>query len=217
MTSAHRTVLDALKRRGRASVPQLADELSLNIETVRDHLKALVARDLVRRDGVERSGPGRPAIMYSLTEAAEALFPRREGEVLRELASWLLANRHEGLLDGFFAEYITRRREEALARVSHLTGRARIEEVARILAELGFQPVVEGLGSSTKLRLCHCPMRDLVQVTRIPCRLEVGLVSELLGEPVQRVSYLPEGDMSCSYERQGSGTHQAATGHLRRL
>src|SRR5690606_35770001 len=33
MTPSHRALLDALKRRGRSSVPQLAEELGLNIET----------------------------------------------------------------------------------------------------------------------------------------------------------------------------------------
>ncbi len=206
LTSSHRVLIDALKRRGRASVPQLAEELSLNIETIRDHLKSLVARDLVRReeqprgDATARSGPGRPEILYSLTDAAEVLFPRREGDVLRELGAYLVHHDQEVLLTDFFDEYIERRRAVASARVAHLEGRARVEEVARIFAEFGFMPVLEDDDDTPRIRLCHCPLRELVDATRIPCRAEIGFLAELLGERLTRVAYIPAGDDSCSYE-----------------
>lgn len=203
MTPSHRSLLDALKRRGRASVPQLAEEFGLNIETVRDHLKTLVARELVRRESATRSGPGRPEIVYTLTDAAEVLFPRREGEVLRELGAYLVAGGHEQLLRDFFTQYIGRRREEVESRVAHLHGRARLEEVARIFSELGFMPVIEERDDTPRLRLCHCPLRDLVDATRIPCRAEIGFLAELLDERLTRVSYIPEGGDSCSYEPAG--------------
>ena len=205
VSPSQRTLLDALKRRGRASVPQLAADLKLNIETIRDHLKTLGSRELVRRDGVVRSGPGRPEVMYTLTDAAEALFPRREGEVLRELGSYLLNDGHDQLLRDFFGQYVNRRRDAALARVAHLDGDARVEEVARIFSELGFMPVVERVGGTIRLRLCHCPLRDLVDATKIPCGAEIAFLAELLGERPSRVSYLPDGDMSCTYEAVGAG------------
>jgi len=204
VSPSQRTLLDALKRRGRASVPQLAAELGLNIETIRDHLKTLGSHDLVRRDGVVRSGPGRPEVVYILADAAEALFPRREGEVLRELGSYLLNEGHERLLRDFFGQYIDQRREAALARVAHLEGTARVEEVARIFSELGFMPVVERVGDTARLRLCHCPLRDLVDATKIPCGAELAFLAELLGERPSRVSYLPDGDTSCTYEAVGA-------------
>jgi predicted ArsR family transcriptional regulator len=49
------------------------------------------------------------------------------------------------------------------------------------------------------LRLCHCPVRELVKVTMVPCRAEVGFVTELLGEKLTRVSYIPSGHAACSY------------------
>ena len=205
VSPSQRTLLDALKRRGRASVPRLAADLKLNIETVRDHLKTLESRALVCRDGVVRSGPGRPEVVYTLADAAKALFPRREGEILRELGVYLLHGGHERLLRDFFEQYIDQRRGAALARVAHLGGTARVEEVARIFSELGFMPVVESVGDTTRLRLCHCPLRDLVDATKIPCGAEIAFLSELLGERPARVRYLPDGDTSCTYETAGAG------------
>lgn len=196
---SQRAILDALKRRGEATTAGLAAELGLNAETVRDHLRALGAHGLVRRAGSVRGGRGRPELVHGLTPAAEALFPRREGETLRQLAAYLRENGHERLLERFFERLVAERRQEALARVAPLAGRERLEEVARILTELGFMAEVEGAADGPRLRLCHCPLRELVDETAIPCRAEIGFVAELLGETLARVSYIPAGDPSCSY------------------
>jgi len=194
-----RSILDLLKRSGTATIPELARELGLNIETVRGHLRTLTAQALVRREGARRRGPGRPEIVYGLTSNAEALFPRREGTVLRELASYLKRSGHGHLLREFIQHGIAQRRDEALGRVAHLKGRKRVEEVARILRELGFMARVEGSAATTTLRLCHCPLRALVDATRAPCRAELGFIEELLGARLARLSYIPAGAPSCSY------------------
>ncbi len=196
---SHRALVDALKRRGGATVPELAGELSLSVETVREHLRTLESRALVARNGTRRRGPGRPEIRFMLTPDAEALFPRREGEVLRALAGFLATRGHQPLLRAFYEEYLAEVRASAMARVAHLEGGARLEEVARVFAELGFMPVLEMGGAAPQLRLCHCPVRALVDVTQVPCRAESGLLRELLGDEPARVSFMPEGDAACAY------------------
>src|SRR5690606_12134927 len=71
-----------LKQQGAATIPELAARMGLNVETVRHHVQAVERQELIARVGTRRAGRGRPEIVYGLTAAAEALFPRREGEVL---------------------------------------------------------------------------------------------------------------------------------------
>lgn len=196
---SHRSLLDALKRRGGATVPELARGLSLSVETVREHLRTLESRALVARNGTTRRGPGRPEIRFTLTEDAEALFPRREGDVLRALAGFLAARGHQPLLRAFYEEYLADVRGSAMARVAHLEGEARLAEVAQVFAELGFMPVLETGGDAPQLRLCHCPVRALVEVSQVPCRAEERLLRELLGEAPARASFMPEGGAACAY------------------
>lgn len=198
-------ILDLLKRQGRATTPQMALALGLNIETVRDHLKALAGHGLVVREGSRRTGPGRPELVYGLTPEAEALFPRQEGEILRELASHLAQTGNEHVLREFLERRIASRREAALARVRPLAGRQRVAEVARIFSELGFMAVLEEHTDGPRLRLCHCPIRALVEATRVPCRVESDFVAALLGHEPARVSYIPAGDASCSYQTKAEG------------
>jgi predicted ArsR family transcriptional regulator len=194
-----RELLNRLKRQGFATIPALAEEAELNVETVRHHLQALVAEGLVEREGTRRSGPGRPEVVYALTGAAETLFPRREGEILRGLVVHLMSTGNEALLQEFFDSYIDERRADAQARMVGLEGRERMEEAARIMSELGFMAVAHEGAESPELRLCHCPLREMVDVTRIPCRAELGFLRELVGERVTRLSYIPAGDASCTY------------------
>jgi predicted ArsR family transcriptional regulator len=196
---SQRSILETLKLQGSTTIPRLATELGLNVETVRAHLRTLVSLGLARRQGSLRDGPGRPEIVYGLTSEAEGLFARREGEVLGALAAYLRETGQEAILQEFFDRYIGARRLEAMARVEGLEGRERLDEAARILTELGFMARIEETPEGPKLRLCHCPLRELVQVTKIPCRAEIGFVQELLGDRLARVSYIPSGDTSCSY------------------
>ncbi|HSJ23722.1 MAG TPA: hypothetical protein VK929_03490 [Longimicrobiales bacterium] len=197
-----RQILELLKRGGPATALRLAGDLALNVETLRGHLKTLALHGLVERRSSLRGGRGRPEIVFGLTAEAESLFPRREGELLSGLAAYLGESGHGELLRGFLERYIGDRRDEALTRVQGLSGRARRAEVARILSELGFMAeLVEPAPDADAggVRLCHCPIRDLVAVTRLPCRLEQDFVAELMGEELTRVSYMPAGDISCTY------------------
>lgn len=197
-------VLDVLKRRGDSTVPELALALELNVETVRYHVRSLERSGYARRADTRRSGPGRPELLYGLTSQAETLFPRSEGAILGALAAHLQATGNELLLREFFEAYVSARRDEAMARVEGLTGAARVEEVARIMSEFGFMATAGQAGDEPGLHLCHCPLRELVEVTRIPCRAELGFIRELLGEPLTRLSYIPAGDATCSYRAQAS-------------
>jgi predicted ArsR family transcriptional regulator len=199
LSASQRQILDLLKRRGVSTIPALAAGVALNVETVRHHLRALASLGYAERRGTRAAGPGRPEVLYALTAAAEKLFPRREGEVLRELAAHLAATGNESLLQEFFDGYIGARRAGALARVAGLSGAARLEEIARILSELGFMASVEAVRGRPRLHLCHCPLRDLVEVSRVPCRAELGFIRELLGGELTRLAYMPAGDASCSY------------------
>jgi DeoR family suf operon transcriptional repressor len=212
MTDTRRRLLLRLKRHGAMTLATISESFDLSPETLRSHLRDLEAEGVVERAGVRRHGRGRPEVVYRLAPAAERMFPQREGEVLGELAAFLVQSGRQDLIQGFFEERMARRRAEALERVEGLTGRARMEEIADILTEEGFMAEVEtSAEGEPELRLCHCPIRELVEVSAVPCRAEIGLVRELLGD-LARNSYIPDGEPACSYSsprRDGAGEERA--------
>lgn len=199
LSLSQQRVLERLKRTGATTIPSLAGELSLNVETLRHHLRALESLGYVERQGTRKPRPGRPEVVYALTVQVERLFPTRQGEVLRGLAEYLKETGNSSLMEEFFERWISSRRPAALARVNGLTGEARLREVAAIMAELGFMASAEMDGDSAQLHLCNCPLRDLVEVTKAPCRAEIAFIRELMGERLTRLAYIPSGDTSCSY------------------
>lgn len=198
--ASQRRVLVLLKRDGEQSVGELAARLELAAETVRGHMSALAGHGLVRRAGSRKDGPGRPEILYGLTDGAETLFPQEEGRLLRELTAYLTGEGHDGVLEAFFEARLERQREEARERVQGLDGRERLEAVADVLTEEGFMAeVVEDGDGEAGLRLCHCPLKEMVAVSRLPCRAEVAWIRQLLGLELTRRSWMPEGDRTCTY------------------
>lgn len=203
---SQRGLLVELKRRGEATLEEVGAPLDLASATVREHMNALAARGLVRRAGRRRDGPGRPRIVYALSDRGESLFPQREGELLRELAEHLVDSGRQRVLEEFFEGRIGEQREAAAARLEGLEGEERAREVARILSEQGFMAEIEERADGDLLlRLCHCPLRELVEASRLPCRAEIDFVEELLGEELSRESWMPDGDHSCTYRIPAGG------------
>lgn len=198
--ASQRTLLELLKRRGEATLAELETGIEVARETVRSHLESLAAQQLIERSGVRRRGPGRPQVLYRLSAQGEALFPRREGEMLAELARYLLESEHPELLEEFFVARNGAKRARLASRLKGLGAGERLNEIARSLSKEGYlaEAALEG-GEPIRLRLCHCPLRDLVAVTHLPCRAEMKLVEELVGRPLQRSQFMPDGDTSCTY------------------
>ncbi len=203
---SQRRLLGLIKRSGECTLAQLEAGFDLNRETLRTHLKSLAAMGLVERPGVHRSGPGRPHVLYRLTVAGEALFPRREGALLGELAGFLHEQGRRDLLEKFFDLRLARRRQELTPRVAGLRGRERLEAVAEILSEEGFIAEVVAGETGPRLRLCHCPILDLVATSDLPCRFEMRLIETLLGERSRRETFIPDGDHACTYSISTTST-----------
>lgn len=202
-----RELLHLLKRRGPSTTGELAEDFDLASGTLREHLKSLEARRLVERVGRRREGPGRPHVLYGLTDAGEALFPRGEAELLVSLVEFLLASGRDEVIDEFFEQRVDRAYSEAADRVEKMTMEHRAAAVVRILADAGFMPEVDtdAATGDTIVKLCHCPLKSVIAVTRRPCAAEERFVSQVVGAELERLSYMPDGDECCSYRVRRPG------------
>ncbi len=137
--------------------------------------------------------------------------------MLRELATFLLERGRRDLLEEFFEARLARKRREVEGSVSGLEGRERLERIAEILSEDGFVAEVTDSKVGPRLRLCHCPIQDLVAVSDLPCRFELALIEGLLGGRLDREAFMPEGSHACIYsissaraKRQGGSRRDSA-------
>lgn len=195
-----RAILAALKRRGPSALLELRGDVPLAPATLREHLLALTREGLVARRGTRTAGRGRPEVIWALEPAAEELFPNRDGAILHELVAWLGSHGGTALLGGFFSGRVGRRRRAARRRLAHKRGLGRVAEMARMLSEEGYlAEAVRGGGGEPVLRIFHCPVKDLVAATDLPCRTELGLVRELLGGTLTRFEHAAHKQGTCSY------------------
>ncbi|MGD8494758.1 MAG: MarR family transcriptional regulator [Gemmatimonadales bacterium] len=196
-----RQLLLLLKRRGPSTTAELADECHLAQGTLREHLYSLDARGLIERAGSRRQGPGRPRVVYRLSDVGESLFPSNEAELLAAFVQHLLATGRAELVDRFFEQRSELAYAEAAPALEGVPVEEREREAVRVLKAAGFMPELlrdEATGEMI-LQLCNCPLKSVIAITRRPCAAEEKLVAQLVDARIERFAYMPEGDDSCSY------------------
>ena len=169
-------IVDELRRSPRGlGIAELARRVGLHANTVRWHLGVLADAGILSSRREERTTPGRPRIVYTLSDRTEA----GDGDSHRMLAT-ILAGALDEVGDG----------PERAERAGHAWGRnlvpsARGEnggaadaagEVVELLAGHGFRPELAG----GELRMHHCPYRDLAP--GVVCAVHLGLIRGALDE-----------------------------------
>jgi predicted ArsR family transcriptional regulator len=196
---SQQAIMAHLRRLGPSTLADLGARIELAVPTLREHIHVLLGRGLVREAGRRGEGPGRPSTLYALSPQGAELFPLREHELLQRLVLHLHEQGKSELLESFFAGEAKHANAASRKRLEGLTGRERLDEVARIMTERGFMAEIDDSGDRPRLRLCNCPLRHIVEVSHLPCKAEIGFVRELLGEKMARETFMPDGDHTCSY------------------
>src|SRR5258708_9166716 len=78
--STRMEVLELIRRKGRASAEAIASDLGVTPNAIRQHLTNL-ERDGFVVNHPERRARGRPSLLFSLTERADSVFPKRYGQL----------------------------------------------------------------------------------------------------------------------------------------
>jgi predicted ArsR family transcriptional regulator len=185
----------ALLRRSRSTVNELAEALGLTDNGVRSHLTALERDGLVEQVATVRQGVGKPAYLYGLTSAGEALPSKAYIPAL-------------DLLLGVMEDRLGRERTEALLEEAGRRAappasgglRERVEAAAALLVALGGDVEVEEVeGGGYRLRGHGCPLGWVVSGHPGACRLAEAMVEGVVGAPVRECCAKGE-HPSCRFE-----------------
>ncbi|HEV7885974.1 MAG TPA: ArsR family transcriptional regulator [Acidimicrobiales bacterium] len=195
-------ILAALKRRGEARAEELASSLGVTVSALRQHLVSLTGEGLVGHREV-RSGPGRPKHFYSLTAAAEALFPKTYDELVSELLEYV-SDEDPALLERVFERRRERRVLGARARLAGLSSlEDKVVELARILDEDGYLAEVVPAEAAGAFRVVehNCAILGVAARYGQACTSEIDFIRTVLPEAeVDRVSHILAGARQCAYE-----------------
>jgi predicted ArsR family transcriptional regulator len=199
MQSTRQEILEILKEERQATVEDLAQRLELTPMTIRHHLNVLQAQNLVVAAKVRRSQKvGRPRLVYTLTEAADELFPQSYGELARHLVSEVKETVGEEETRAIFRRIANRIIKEAPAPVEGQTFEDRMEQVTGFLESLGFILRWEKTDEGYIFANINCPYRRVSAEHTEVCTMDTMLLEGLLGVEPQRLGSLREGDAACS-------------------
>lgn len=191
-------ILEILKRKGKATLDELAKELGLVPVTVRAHLSVLQREDLVSAEEV-RGKVGRPFYVYSLTEESERLFPKR----YHSLASLILETIEASEGEAKLAHLFDRMSDTMVANhKDQMTGKsleARVAEAVRILNQEGAMAEWEKTEDGFAVWEHNCPFFLVAQRHPKVCRIDHLFLSKFVGKPVESTHRIVDGHPRCGY------------------
>lgn len=209
MQRTRKDILTILKRKKKATLDELATALGLVPVTVRAHLSVLERQNLIGSQEV-RGRIGRPFYVYSLTEGAEELFPKRYDTLASRLLEAIEAVGGEkevkAVLDcassRWAGEYAGRMRGKGLLE--------RVAEVTRIRDEEGAMAEYQQTSEGYVISEHNCVAFLVSQRRREVCSVEAGFLSKLLDLDVEQTSCMLDGAAQCSFLVRNSDSSLAS-------
>ena len=201
VSAAQRSVLYAVRRRGEATVTDVASMLDMSPSGARQHLTGLADVGLLEvGDAARAAGQhGRSERAYRIAPAAEALFPRAYGELTNQLLGFLPSD----AVVAAFQQRRDHRIEQARARLaSKRSFDAKVDELARILDEDGYMASVErDADGPPRIVERNCAIFAVAREHATCCSTELEFLRAALPEAdIERVTHMMAGASSCSYE-----------------
>ena len=198
MQSTRQEILEILKEDRQATVEDLADRLELTPMTIRHHLNVLQAQNLVEASTVRRSQKvGRPRLVYTLTEAADELFPQSYGDLARYLLSEIKESMGPEETDAILRRIAERIATESPPPHEGQTFEERLDQIIEFLDGMGFLFRWDKTDEGYVLTNANCPYRMVTREHPEICAMDSILIERLLGVAPQELSSLRAGDAAC--------------------
>jgi DeoR family suf operon transcriptional repressor len=191
LPTTRRAILNLLKRQGPLAAVEVAQALALTPAAIRMQLANLEEDGLLERtESATTGGRGRPAHLYTLTSAAEVLYPKRYGDLTTELLGYL-GGPDGAPVDALFEQRRRRRVDGALPRLAHLSFDEQVAAITAILDEDGYLADAARQEDGSWLVTEHnCAILTVAQGFSQACSSELAFLRDALpGATVERVAY----------------------------
>jgi len=207
-------VLRGVLNHGPVSAASLGELLSLTPAAVRRHLDALEQANMIEVASLKQygAGAGRPARRYVIAPQGHERLGNDYLMIARNALEMLRDTVGESALETFAsaraAEMEARYRPVVEAAGEDVAARA--QALAEAMSRDGFvttaqitEPPAGRLAPGkllASIQLCqgHCPIRDLAEDFQVFCEQETGIISDLLGVDVRRLSTMAGGAHVCT-------------------
>ncbi len=196
--STRDTILRTLRSQGKCTVKDLAKAAKVSPVSVRHHLTNLEQESLVAVEEV-RHGVGRPRHLFSLTDSAMELFPARYYRLANRMLGEMKDSLPEGSVDTLFHHIADDMVEQFQQQLAGLPLKPRLARLAELLKDEGFEIEVESGDGQVLIKEMTCPYLHVGREHPEVCLIDRQLIAAALDLPVERISWLLEGDRHCTY------------------
>lgn len=188
-----------LRRRHSASAVDLAEELQLSPNAIRQHLASLEREGLVCERPVRR-GKTKPTHEFSLTDEGERLFPQRYDLLLNAVLREVREIGGDDVVTEIFERMGRRSAEKAAARMNGVEGEKRVGALVDLLREHGVEADYRADGSGYVVREHTCPYSETVKEHPQVCSLIHSVMGELFPKGSRQTDSLATGGEACRFE-----------------
>lgn len=188
---------------GPTTAGDLGERLGLTPAAIRRHLDALLAEGrIVGREQPVRGprGRGRPAKVFTLTDAGRATFPHTYDDLATNALRYVARLGGEQAVEAFAAERVAQLEERCRTAMDGAGDdpAARAEALAEALSAEGYAASASTLHGGGQLCQHHCPVAQVAAEFPQLCEAETEVIGRLLGSHVQRLATIAHGDGVCT-------------------
>jgi predicted ArsR family transcriptional regulator len=201
LSETRQMILRALKSNGPSTIAELASQLEMTREAIRQHLLQLENEGwlgrYLKRDS--SNGGGRPSTCYSLTSEGDHLFPKHYDSLTVEVLDTVANQLGPEALTQVLSRMTEARVQEWETRLQGLKFEERIEALKGIYLEDDSFMEVEHSGDQLSLIERNCPFLNVAKRRPVLCSVTVSTLTHLLGYRVIREERFQNGDGRCVF------------------
>lgn len=197
----HQILEHLLEHKNGLSVDELAKELEISRTAVQQHFVALERDGLIKKITMNKTA-GRPVMLYGITDKGVNYFPKQYAWFAELILSDLQQEISPERFKGYMHRLGSRLADELQDTMTGKSLNDRIEEVTRLMNDLGFQvkTVVDSETEESELQAFNCIYHDLAQKHHEICEFDLALMSSLLDKQVEQSSCMVKGDCVCRFK-----------------
>jgi DeoR family suf operon transcriptional repressor len=180
MQDTRQQILNFIQRYGPATAADLSDELRVVEVTLRSHISVLVKKNLLQGQKQRDGQPGRPRIMYSLTNEARNSFPKSYDKLASRLLHVITTQHEPTNLQPLFQNMGQLWSSEVTENAPNESQETRLELAVSALQGEGADVTIEKQGDDALISMFNCPYTKIVENFPHVCSMEQSFLIHTL-------------------------------------
>jgi predicted ArsR family transcriptional regulator len=196
-------IVTELRKRGSASAADLASQLGLSPNAVRQQLVVLERDGIVVEHPVRR-GPTKPTLEFSLTREAESLFPQRYDRLLSSILREVRRQYGDAGVARIFDSISSRAVTKAKRKVNGDEPEERVAQLTELLRKDGVVAEYSLIEGGFVLHEHNCPYSEVAKENPEMCGVVHHMMDETVGGAIEQTESLATGGKECRFEIKAS-------------